>query len=135
MYRDIIGYYLDPDTAPNSLILPQRMLLDKNHTYMIANWIYRGEHHRFNSITSYSFKRLYHASRDGFEASKFHELCDNKGPTIMISKLRKNGNLIGGYNPLNWRPTSSGSSWQYTAQSFLFAFPKKRNEFKIYNKN
>ena len=31
-------------------------------------------------------KLLYKASRDGFSAEKFHELCDHKGPTLTIYK-------------------------------------------------
>ncbi|CAB4377065.1 unnamed protein product [Rhizophagus irregularis] len=71
------------------------------------------------------------ASRDGFSAKKFHKLCDNKGSTVTITKVRSNGKLIGGYNPLDWKPHSelsylSGDScWYSTFDSFLFSFPLK----------
>ena len=34
-------------------------------------------------------KLLYSGLRDGFEAEKFHQLCDNKGPTITLVKANK----------------------------------------------
>ncbi|CAB5332309.1 unnamed protein product [Rhizophagus irregularis] len=47
----------------------------------------------------------------------------------MISKLKENDRLIGGYNPLSWHPynshVNSNGSWQSTSDSFLFSFTKK----------
>ncbi|CAG8536286.1 13163_t:CDS:2 [Funneliformis caledonium] len=78
----IIGYHFDPDTSPSTSVLPKR----------------------FNLSFDYVLSLLSNSSRDGFDAKKFHELCDNKGSTIMISKLKENAKLFGRYNPLNWRP-------------------------------
>jgi hypothetical protein len=44
---------------------------------------------------------LYKASKDGFEASKFHSHCDFKGPTISIIKS-DTGNVFGGYTTIPW---------------------------------
>ncbi|RGB43239.1 hypothetical protein C1646_681264, partial [Rhizophagus diaphanus] len=138
LYKDIIGYYCDPDTPPTNAILPLRRnlsnidfnLIDRDHLLLIASWIDKKEKPFYNiKSTPYLFKLLYRASRDGFEAAKFHELCDNKGSTIMISKLKENSRLIGGYNPLSWHPynsyTNGSGSWQSTSDSFLFSFTKK----------
>ncbi|GBB89889.1 hypothetical protein RclHR1_16720001 [Rhizophagus clarus] len=134
-YKDIIGYYCDPDTSPINAMLPLRcnfdsVLVDRDHLSIIASWIDKKEKSFYNTKnTPYLFKLLYRASKDGFEAAKFHELCDNKGSTIMISKLKENGLLIGGYNPLNWQPyntfINNNGSWQSTPDSFLFSFTKK----------
>ncbi|KAG9287109.1 hypothetical protein G9A89_001003 [Geosiphon pyriformis] len=64
---------------------------------------------------------LLRASRDGFSASDFHRLCDEKGPTITVVKLRKNGRLIGGYNPLSW---DSWSGTHHASKSFIFYLDK-----------
>ncbi|CAB4381432.1 unnamed protein product [Rhizophagus irregularis] len=138
LYEDIMGYYCDPDTPPTNAILPLRrnlsyidsVLIERDHLSVIASWIDKKEKSFYNTrSTPYSFTLLYRASRDGFEAAKFHELCDNKGSTIMISKLKENGKLIGGYNPLSLHPynsyTNSNGSWQSTSDSFLFSFTKK----------
>jgi hypothetical protein len=45
-----------------------------------------------------NFKLLYRASRDGRDPEKFHELCDEKGPTLVLIKAKFQG-LIGGYCP------------------------------------
>ena len=97
LYKDIMGYYCDPDTLPIDKILPLRrsrclsldsVLIDGNHLLKIIRWIDK-TWLRIDD-NPYSVNLLYRASRDGFEATKFHELCDNKGPTIMISKLKDN---------------------------------------------
>ncbi|GES89061.1 BTB/POZ protein [Rhizophagus clarus] len=136
LYKDIIGYYCDPDTLPINEILPLRrpkclslsnsVLINRNHLLMIASWI--GKSYYSDKDNPYTVNLLYRASRDGFEATRFHELCDNKGPTIMISKLKENDQLIGGYNPLSWQPYSDYKNdigtWQHTPDSFLFSFTK-----------
>src|SRR4051794_11662173 len=108
LYNDIFEFYRDPNKTPIDSILPLRhlnsVLIDREHLLIIASWIDKGEINKYNNRnTPYSINLLYRASIDGFEAAKFHELCDNKGPTIMISKLKGNGRLIGGYNPLSWK--------------------------------
>jgi hypothetical protein len=44
----------------------------------------------------FACKLLYRASRDGWQTTDFHRLCDNKGPTVVIVKA-SNGRLCGGY--------------------------------------
>ena len=46
----------------------------------------------------------------------FHSLCDNKGPTVSLYLLN-DGNIIGGYTPLQW-DTSSG--WKNDNETFVF---------------
>ena len=48
-----------------------------------------------------SSKLLYKASKDGWTAAKFHQLCDNKGPTITIATLQ-DGRIVGAYSPISW---------------------------------
>ncbi|CAB4386641.1 unnamed protein product [Rhizophagus irregularis] len=44
----------------------------------------------YESLTS--IKNFYlHATRDGFETTKFHELCDDKGPTLIVAKVKDTG--------------------------------------------
>jgi hypothetical protein len=49
----------------------------------------------------------------------------------MISKLKENGLLIGGYNPLSWQRYNTvvrlNGTWQSTPDSFLFSFTKKED--------
>ena len=44
---------------------------------------------------------LYRSSRHGWKASKFHELCDEKGPTITVMRSYA-GRVFGGFTMQNW---------------------------------
>ena len=43
----------------------------------------------------------YRASRDGWKAQVFHNLCDKKTPTVILVKVREN--IFGGYADQNWQ--------------------------------
>ncbi len=47
------------------------------------------------------FELLYRATRDGFGAGKFHDMCDDKGPTVCLIKSEK-GMVFGGYLDKSW---------------------------------
>ena len=46
------------------------------------------------------WKLCWRASRDGWSSSRFHSLCDEKGPTVTIVKVGKY--IFGGYTSLSW---------------------------------
>ena len=43
---------------------------------------------------------LYRASRDGFNGSAFHKLCDNIGPTVTV--VKSGSNVFGGFTERAW---------------------------------
>jgi hypothetical protein len=57
---------------------------------------------------------------DGFEATKFHSLCDNKGPTLSIIKTTS-GHTFGGYTKAYWE---SSGGYKHDTSSFLFSVDK-----------
>lgn len=59
---------------------------------------------------------LYRASRDGNDYQTFHNLCDFKGPNLVLVKL-SDGNILGTYNPLFW---DAKSGWKSDAYMFVF---------------
>ncbi|RIB06442.1 hypothetical protein C2G38_516342 [Gigaspora rosea] len=76
---------------------------------------------------SYYFKLLYCAKRDGFEAEKFHNLCDKKGSTVTIIKVKGTEMIFGGYNHLNWEPYEpqdniTRAHYTKSDKNFLFFF-------------
>ncbi|UJR29697.1 hypothetical protein I4U23_017245 [Adineta vaga] len=77
---------------------------------------------------------IYKATNDGFEATTFHNLCNNQGPTMTIIKST-DGFLFGGYISQHW--TSAGT-YTNAPNSFLF-FLKNANGNSptkfIYNNN
>ena len=50
---------------------------------------------------SSNLKRIYQASVNTFASAKFHELCDNKGPTLTIIETTT-GYIFGGYTSTSW---------------------------------
>lgn len=63
------------------------------------------------------FILLYKLSRDGGSAKKFHDVCDNKGPTVTIYYNTDN-NVYGGYLSDSWRTFRSNYSTDNAA--FLY---------------
>ena len=59
---------------------------------------------------------LFRATRDGFNSAVFHQLCDNKGPTVSVARV-KNGPLIGGYTKISW---SSSGGFESDITAFVF---------------
>ena len=65
---------------------------------------------------------IYKKSRDGNTYNIFHNLCDNKGKTLILIKSSE-GFIIGGYTPLDW---NSNSGWKNDSETFLFSLTNKR---------
>ncbi|PKC58087.1 hypothetical protein RhiirA1_471508 [Rhizophagus irregularis] len=78
--------------------------LQHDHAALIASWVHkkRTPYNNYRDLPS-KFKLIYRASRDGFGINNFHKNCDNKESTVVIIKIRNSGEIIGGYNPLEWR--------------------------------
>jgi len=62
------------------------------------------------------WKLCWKATRDGFSADRFHELCDNKGASLTVIKS-SDGWLFGGYTSQSW--TSAGV-WKLDPGAWLF---------------
>jgi hypothetical protein len=62
------------------------------------------------------FKLLYSTALHGFSNSKFHELCDKKGPTMTVYTL--NGKMIIAILQKSWNIQNPG--WQYDQDLRLF---------------
>ena len=65
---------------------------------------------------------LYKASRDSWSPTIFHQLSDNKGPTITIATLQ-DGRIIGAYSPISWE--TMNNSYINNMEAFLFDNDKK----------
>ena len=86
---------------------------------MIVNWVSEATKGKRSSL-----KLLYRGSRDGFEAKKFHEKCDKKGPTLMIVE-NTTGNKFGGYASVSWTSDGGDIRSKESFSSFLFSIDKK----------
>ncbi|CAG8578755.1 6351_t:CDS:2 [Diversispora eburnea] len=70
---------------------------------------------------SFKFNLLLRGSYHGFNAKTFHDLCDYKGATITIVKVKNSNELIGGYNPINWFRGCPPGVHERAKNSFLFS--------------
>ncbi|RIB04417.1 hypothetical protein C2G38_2149033 [Gigaspora rosea] len=138
MWDDIMSNLVDPDIPITSQILPPRKkeiaqsppretsiitpsssIITLQHAAEISSWIDRCS--TIYNITNipYKFNLLLRGSRDGFTGETFHKLCDNKPGTVVVLKVRKTDEILGGYNPLIWK--ISGGEFCATSDSFIFS--------------
>ncbi len=62
---------------------------------------------------------LWRGTRDGFESSKFHSLCDRQGATITIIKTENEA--IGGFTSVDWYRGGNLND----SKSFIFSLKTK----------
>ena len=72
---------------------------------------------------------MYRLSEHGEQFSKFHELCDNKGPLLALYQVI-DGNKVGIYTPLILDNNSDESCWKNDIDTFIFNL----NQIKKYKK-
>jgi len=65
---------------------------------------------------------LYSGSSDGWEKSKFHEFCDDKGSTITVMKS-KTGRVFGGFTMQSW---DSETGWKADDKAFIFSIESQK---------
>ena len=72
---------------------------------------------------------LYRLSENGDKFSTFHELCDNKRPTLTVFQVN-DGNIIGIYTHLSWDSSSERKKYM---DSFIFNLNKNQKNKKLKN--
>jgi hypothetical protein len=81
---------------------------------------------------------LYRRSTHGANANTFHNLVDDKGPTLVVFKA-SNGQVFGGYSPNSWSSSSPG--YKSSSQAFLFNLNSDRKasifqpQYSIYTRS
>ncbi|RHZ65607.1 hypothetical protein Glove_313g42 [Diversispora epigaea] len=55
----------------------------------------------------YEFKLSVLRSRDEFDAKTIYNICDKVANTVIILKVKDTGEILGGYNPLEWDNTNN----------------------------
>ena len=104
----------------NSLIIND----NKDYNKLLKNWI--------NPNKKIKAELLYRYSRDGDQISKFHQLCDNKGPTLTLF-YTNDENKGGIYTPLSWDTNTSG--FKNDIESFMFNLNKNQKYKKLKKEN
>ena len=65
---------------------------------------------------------LFRGSTHGWSPDKFHQLCDDKGPTITIMKS-KAARVFGGFTQLSW---GGNSGWKKDEKAFIYSIDRKQ---------
>jgi hypothetical protein len=94
-------------------------IISMEHFRTITDWVARKNNINISLLPIYSFKLLHRGLDDGMNVDEFHENCDEKGPTLVVIKIKNSRDIIGGYNPFSW---SSSGCWKVTNKSFIFSF-------------
>ncbi|EXX56135.1 uncharacterized protein OCT59_021259 [Rhizophagus irregularis] len=130
LYNDLLEYFVDNDGKESvpRIIEENKEIDDSNnidskiitfhHAELISKWIDRLED-TDELPTSYEFKLLYRESRDNEHSDKFQEICKNKSRTITVIKVKNSNEILGGYNPTEWK---FDGSFGVTKDSFIFSF-------------
>ncbi|UZO08288.1 uncharacterized protein OCT59_028546 [Rhizophagus irregularis] len=99
-------------------------IITYQHIELISKWIDRLEI-TDKLASSYEFKLLFRASRDGHSRDKFHEICDNKPRTVTCVKVKDSNEILGGYNPNVWKSDKLDKSYDRNGtnkDNFIFSF-------------
>ncbi|CAB4482519.1 hypothetical protein RhiirA1_532059 [Rhizophagus irregularis] len=104
-------------------------LITPSDATLISNWIHEVSINGINNFPhqnfpQYEFKLLIRGTRDGFASEEFHTKCDEKSPTITILRVENTGEILGGYNPINWHSNVLGN-YSPTNSSFIFSLGDK----------
>ncbi|CAB4442824.1 unnamed protein product [Rhizophagus irregularis] len=115
LYEDLLKYFMNPNNQSIRESKPRMATKEFNidseiittqHAELISKWIDKLE--VTDDIRNmYEFKLLLRGSRDGFTSKKFHEICDNQSRTVTIIKVKGSKEILGGYNPIEWKSDNS----------------------------
>ncbi|EXX51858.1 hypothetical protein RirG_257950 [Rhizophagus irregularis DAOM 197198w] len=135
LYQDLSRYHLVSSWTPKfNRLTPRRKnipldskLINFEQAILISSWIQGNKDNKIQNKFKknyYDFQLITRGSRDGFTGEIFHKMCDNKGPTITVLRLKNESSILGGYSPIDWDINKRGN-FEKTLDSFIFSFIDK----------
>ncbi|RGB37373.1 hypothetical protein C1646_781536, partial [Rhizophagus diaphanus] len=111
LYIDLLKEFLGNDNKKSgkskprmnkeiSLITIDSKIISFQQAELILKWVDRS---KIKLTSPCEFKLLFRGSRDGLTREKFHQYCDDHSRTVTIVKVKDNNEILGGYNPVEWR--------------------------------
>jgi len=100
-------------TQAGILINCTSSLITTSHFESLREWI-----PKHASLKTCRLDLVYKGSRDGFQAQTFHQMCDNRSPTINVIKSQTYGRIFGGYTEQTWNHTGDHKKDE---KAFLFS--------------
>ncbi|KAG9283999.1 hypothetical protein G9A89_005328 [Geosiphon pyriformis] len=141
LYEDLLHHYLVPGSHQKSVdAQPLRLtrsnidtkLLKSQNIKQLDHWIQgKDENTPFGNQLGNNFKLLLRGSRDGYTPADFHRLCDEKGATVSVIKVKGTGQIIGGFNPQSWH---SQNKYINGERTFIFSLGDDKTENAMLSK-
>ncbi|RIA96969.1 hypothetical protein C1645_814614 [Glomus cerebriforme] len=116
----------ESQSSRNATLRCESILINVMQLRRISHWIdgFEPSNNFVAKNNNNNFILLARGSWESITKERFHSLCDNKGPTLIIAKVKKTNDIIGGFNPHSW---SSSNKWLTTTDSFIFSFKSDGN--------
>src|SRR4051812_40024 len=103
IYEKVMEYYLiEQPKLYKHIVIPQieSKIIKPKHATIISNWIDRNDS-VLSPKNKYKFNLMYSMSRDGFNRTLFYDKCNDKGPFVVLIRV-KSKEIYGGYNPIGF---------------------------------
>ncbi|RHZ51196.1 hypothetical protein Glove_482g63 [Diversispora epigaea] len=105
-------------------------VINKEHVAELSSWIDRKSTIYSLSNIPYEFQLILRGSRDGFHPKTFWNMCNGHVGTIVVAKVAGTNEIVGGYNPLAWNNSTTGT-YMKTNNSFIFSLKNKNIQNSI----
>ncbi|PKY27790.1 BTB-domain-containing protein [Rhizophagus irregularis] len=119
-------------TSPQIVKYLDSQIINLRDASLICNWIKAMKKQKWE--VTYDFDLLVRGSRDGFDKNIFHKYCDKKKPTVTIARVKNSNEILGGFNPCNWKSVAGFGEFISTEESFIFSLDKDNLENSIFSK-
>ncbi|CAG8448228.1 4516_t:CDS:2 [Funneliformis mosseae] len=138
LFESIISFHMSK-TQPRQHKFPRHRkiaidstIIKSKHATILANWIQRKDAIAKIPKGEDYFRLIYRGSRDGYDFDIIRNKCILQGAYILLIKVKENGSIIGGYNPLGWN-FNQNQNWVFTCDSFIFSLGdgKYFQDFKL----
>ena len=100
----------------NGKVLKQSKILNNDDIALLMSWLPNKQS---------KINLLFDTTKDGDNASTFHNKCDGKGPTLVIIKSN-HGNIFGGYITASWAANNGNIN---APNSFIFSLNQKKKYY------
>ena len=105
--------------------------------YLISGWIDLKKYNYKEDELPYEFQLILQGTKDGYAKAIFEQRCYNIEQTLVVMKIKKTGELIGGYNPVCWNKKNKKEKlpndyyWIETHKSFIFKIDENQPDNSI----
>ncbi|GBB98061.1 hypothetical protein RclHR1_03130002 [Rhizophagus clarus] len=109
LFEDIVSFHLADNKIEKNMVSPRQrkididsMIIKPKHVSIFINWIQKKDVNARILKDNYNFNLIHRGSRDGFDINTMINKCNGQKACILVIKIKENGIIIGGYNPLGW---------------------------------